>query len=99
MRISHRLALHALWIATALRLLVPSAADPDLWGHLLFGDVFLHAGIVSTNGFAYTTPAHPWIDHELGAEAVMAAVYAARPCAAATRRGRRRSRPPSRPSS
>jgi len=76
-RISHRLALHALWIATALRILVPSAADPDLWGHLLFGDVFLHAGIAATNGFAYTTPAHPWIDHELGAEAVMAAVYAA----------------------
>ncbi len=76
MRVSHRLALHALWIATALRVLLPSAADPDLWGHVLFGDLFLHGGIASTNGFAYTAPAYPWINHELLAEAAMAALYA-----------------------
>ncbi len=77
MRVSHRLALHALWIATALRVLVPSAADPDLWGHLIFGDLLLRGGIAPTNGFAYTTPAHPWINHELFSEALMAASYAA----------------------
>src|SRR5689334_12092399 len=77
MRLSHRLALHALWIATALRVLVPSAADPDLWGHLLFGDLFLRSGIASTNGFAYTTPSQPWLNHELLSEATMATVYAA----------------------
>ncbi len=76
MRVSHRLALQALWIATALRVLLPSAADPDLWGHVLFGDLFLHGGIASTNGFAYTAPAYPWINHELLAEAAMAALYA-----------------------
>ena len=36
-----RITLHALWVGTALRILVPSSADPDLWSHLLFGNLLL----------------------------------------------------------
>jgi hypothetical protein len=72
-----RITLHALWIATALRLLIPSTADPDLWGHVLFGNLLRDGTFPSINGLAYTAPAHPWMNHELLAEGVMAAVYAA----------------------
>ena len=76
MRLSNRLMLHVLWIATALRVSIPSVADPDLWGHLLFGRLLLSGTLPATNGFAYTAAEHPWINHELLAEAAMAAAYA-----------------------
>jgi hypothetical protein len=67
--------LHALWIATALRVLLPSFADPDLWGHILFGSLLLTGTLPEINGFAYTAAAHPWINHELLAEISMASVF------------------------
>ncbi len=67
--------LHALWIATAVAMLVPSTADPDLWGHLLFGSLLLDGTFAIENGFAYTTPTHPWVNHELLAEGAMALLY------------------------
>lgn len=70
-----RLTLHTLWVATALGVLVPSAVDPDLWGHLLFGNVLLGGTLPETNGLAYTAAAHPWLNHELLAEAAMAAAF------------------------
>ncbi len=71
-----RIVLHALWIATAFRLLIPSAVDPDLWGHLVFGKLLLSGTVARTNSFAYTAPAYTWVNHELFAEGAMAAVYA-----------------------
>ena len=70
-----RVTLHVLWIATAIAILVPSAADPDLWGHLLFGSLLLGGTFAVENGFAYTTPTHPWVNHELLAEGTMALLY------------------------
>ena len=70
-----RITLHALWVATAVRILVPSASDPDLWGHVLFGNLLLGGVLPTTNGLAYTVPDHPWVNHELVAEGVMAAVF------------------------
>lgn len=70
-----RLALQALWIATAITILVPSFADPDLWGHLLFGNSLLAGRLPVENTFAYTTPAQPWVNHELLSEAAMAWTY------------------------
>jgi hypothetical protein len=66
---------HLLWIATALRVLLPSFADPDLWGHLLFGSLLLDGIFPAVNGFAYTAADHPWVNHEILAEISMAAVY------------------------
>lgn len=70
-----RTMLHALWIAAAVSILVPSAADPDLWGHLLFGSALLDGTWHVENTFAYTTPAQPWVNHELLAELTMAGLY------------------------
>lgn len=70
-----RMILHTLWIATAIAMLVPSVADPDLWGHLLFGSALLHGSLPPANTFAYTTPAQPWLNHEILAEVIMAAIY------------------------
>ncbi|MCC6766120.1 MAG: hypothetical protein IT293_15790 [Deltaproteobacteria bacterium] len=70
-----RLTLHGLWIATALTILVPSFADPDLWGHLIFGSSLLAGTLHLENTFAYTTPTQPWVNHEILAEGAMALAY------------------------
>ena len=70
-----RLAAHVLWIATGLTVLLPSTADPDLWGHVLFGRILLHGTLPATNGLSYTAAAYPWVNHELLAEAAMAATF------------------------
>lgn len=51
-------------------------ADNDLWGHVLFGRQILESGsIPSRNGYAYTAPDHPWINHEILAECSFAWLY------------------------
>lgn len=70
-----RIAPPALWITTTFALLIPSAVDPDLWGHLLFGQILLEGRFPLTNDFAYTAAQHPWLNHEILAEVFMAAVY------------------------
>ena len=77
MQLARRSLLHVLWIATAVRVLAPSAADPDLWGHLVFGGILLGGVLPTTNAFSYTAGAHPWVNHELLAEASMALAYRA----------------------
>ncbi|HEY2389410.1 MAG TPA: hypothetical protein VGK30_20845 [Candidatus Binatia bacterium] len=75
MQLARRSLLHLLWIATAVRVLAPSAADPDLWGHLVFGGILLGGVLPTTNAFSYTAGAHPWVNHEILAEASMALAY------------------------
>ncbi len=77
MRLAERSLLHLLWVATAARVLAPSTADPDLWGHLVFGGILLSGTFPVTNAFGYTASAHPWVNHELLAEAAMAIAYGA----------------------
>jgi hypothetical protein len=50
--------------------------DPDLWGHLHFGQVFI-AGrhLLHRDTYSYSAAGHRWRDHEWLAEVVMAAVY------------------------
>lgn len=51
-------------------------ADNDLWGHVLFGRQILETGsIPSSNGYAYTAPDHPWLNHEIVAECSFAWLY------------------------
>ncbi|MEI6970386.1 MAG: hypothetical protein WCL44_02620 [bacterium] len=60
----------------ALWRLSENTADPDLWGHVLFGQRMLDAACVDrTEPFSWTAPGHPWINHEVGAEIVMGAVH------------------------
>lgn len=46
-----------------------NSADPDLWGHVLFGQRMLGQGTLDrVEPFSWTAPGHPWINHEVLAE-------------------------------
>jgi hypothetical protein len=50
--------------------------DPDLWGHIRFGQMMLSARhIVSHDQYSYTAYNHSWRDHEYLTEIIMAAIY------------------------
>jgi hypothetical protein len=50
--------------------------DPDLWGHVRFGQVFIaNHHLIDRDPFSYSAAGHLWRDHEWLAEVVMAAVY------------------------
>lgn len=50
-------------------------ADPDLWGHVRFGqDILTARAIPGTDPYSFTSD-RPWVNHEWLAEVVMAATY------------------------
>jgi hypothetical protein len=50
--------------------------DPDLWGHLRFGQAALASGhIVTTDSYSYSAANGAWLNHEWLTEIVMAVVY------------------------
>jgi hypothetical protein len=55
-----------------------NTADPDLWGHVLYGEHLLHMGHLDrTDPYSWTAPGHEWINHEILAEAAMALSFRA----------------------
>jgi hypothetical protein len=47
-------------------------ADPDLWGHILFGkEIFLSGSIPGVDPYSYTAYGHAWINHEWISEVLM----------------------------
>jgi hypothetical protein len=51
-------------------------ADPDLWGHVKFGQDILQSGsITSRDPYSYLTSGQMWINHEWLAEVIFAAVF------------------------
>ncbi|HUO04990.1 MAG TPA: hypothetical protein VMU16_07305 [Candidatus Binataceae bacterium] len=51
-------------------------ADPDLWGHVRFGQEILKSGgVVRYDPYSYSAPHHLWLNHEWLAEAIMASFY------------------------
>src|SRR5262245_1608402 len=50
-------------------------ADPDLWGHVRFGQDLLSSGIPETDSYSYLTEGYPWINHELFAEILFGALF------------------------
>ncbi|UCD89257.1 MAG: hypothetical protein JSW04_12645 [Desulfobacterales bacterium] len=52
-------------------------ADPDLWGHIKFGeDLWESRSFIRTDPYSFTAYGHPWINHEWLAELVFYFVYA-----------------------
>ena len=50
--------------------------DPDLWGHVRFGQTFIASRhLVDRDPYSYSAAGRLWRDHEWLAEVVMAAVY------------------------
>jgi hypothetical protein len=73
LRYSPAVVLLAIAIADSARF-----ADPDLWGHLVFGRDILasgHAPIVDS--YSYSAFSRPWVDHEWLSEAAMALAFGA----------------------
>lgn len=51
-------------------------ADPDLWGHVLYGQRTLSGmEIEYTEPFSWTAQGHDWINHEMIAEIIMGVVH------------------------
>jgi hypothetical protein len=51
-------------------------ADPDLWGHLRFGQaVIAQRHLTWFDPYSYSVPGHPWRDYEWLGEVLMAALY------------------------
>lgn len=72
LRYAPAFVLLAIAIADAARV-----ADPDLWGHIAFGRLFLHAGPATHDPFSYAVPGRAWAVHEWLAELTMARTYEA----------------------
>ena len=48
----------------------------DLWGHVLFGQEFLHTGhLAHTDPYSWTANGQPWINHEIIAEVALALAH------------------------
>ena len=75
-RFLKRLLLVALWVSCALALSL-NLADPDLWGHVRYGqDLLADGALPATASHTFTAPDHSWVNHENIAEIVFAVGYA-----------------------
>lgn len=62
--------------AAVLAHLSYSFADPDLWGHVKFGqDIWETGAVHQVDPYAYTSGGQRWINHEWLSEAVFALLY------------------------
>lgn len=63
-------------IAAALHFFGGNVADPDLWGHLRYGEMILDGhGLPREDVFSYTAYGAPFYDHEWLADLVFAALF------------------------
>ncbi len=54
-----------LLMLVAANLLVWRTVEPDLWGHIQYGEDWIHAGeMPRTATHTYSTPNQPWVNHE-----------------------------------
>lgn len=73
--LSVRHVLTAVLVAAAAIALLGSTADPDLWGHVRFGqDILASHDIPARDSYSFTSD-RPWINHEWLAEVAMAIAF------------------------
>lgn len=71
-----RWSIVALIVAASFFALAETVADPDLWGHVAFGQDILEKGqIIQPDPYSYLTKDYPWINHEWLAEVTYALLY------------------------
>src|SRR5690242_13614739 len=72
-----------LWFCAAVLLLAvfqfsENTVDPDLWGHVVFGQHMLQThSIPKVDIYSWTAGGQPWINHEWVAEIILALFYKA----------------------
>lgn len=59
-------------LLASVYLMMPTSADPDLWGHVQYGRDLLQEGLPRTTTYSFTAEGYPWINHENLAEVVYA---------------------------
>ena len=72
---SWRTLLHSLFLLLAVALLAGTTADPDLWGHVRFGQDMLAARTVHVPDTYSFASDRPWVNHEWLSELLMAASF------------------------
>ncbi len=65
----------ALVVAATLAAVSLTDADPDLWGHVLFGRATLDHGLERADPYSFTAEGRRWINHEWASEVLMAATW------------------------
>lgn len=71
------------WFCAAVLLLAvfqfsENTVDPDLWGHVVFGQHMLQSrSIPKVDIYSWTANGQPWINHEWAAEIILALFYTA----------------------
>jgi hypothetical protein len=65
----------ALVLAVVFFVAARTQADPDLWGHVRFGQDILSSGIPVADSYSYLNGNDPWINHELLAEVLFGAAF------------------------
>jgi hypothetical protein len=51
-------------------------ADPDLWGHIRFGQDIVRTGsIIQIDSYSYQTDGQPWMNHEWLSEVIFGSLY------------------------
>ncbi len=63
-----------MFVASGVILTSWGLADPDLWGHIRFGNDILAHGIPATATYTFTATDDPWINHAYLSEVVFAVV-------------------------
>lgn len=68
----------AVTAATVVKTFSPTIADPDLWGHVLYGQLARAVGwIPRFDPYSYLTAGKDWVNHEWLTEHVFAVVFGA----------------------
>src|SRR5262245_47049119 len=70
-----RHVLTAILLAVVAVALLGTTADPDLWGHVRFGQDILASGELPRSDTYSFTSNRPWINHEWLAETAMALAF------------------------
>lgn len=71
-----RTGILAVSLAIVVKHFAPTIADPDLWGHVLFGQLAAGVGwIPRFDPYSYLTTGTDWINHEWLAERVFAELF------------------------